>query len=109
MPTTLNQPEPATTTDDGRSPLDLQRSALRDLVALATESATTESLIEHTFQTSAQQAREDHEKATWTLRQRYESAKDQVRNKHREAMAQVGVTYQSGATTAEAETVPRVQ
>src|SRR5205823_5560654 len=87
MPTTLTHTDPARTTDDGRSPLDLQRAALRDLVALATESATTESQIERTFQTSAEQARKDHEKATWTLRQRYESAKDQVRNKHGEALS----------------------
>jgi hypothetical protein len=108
MPTTLNH-TPAAETGDTPSPLDLQRSALRDLVALATESATTESQIERTLHTSVEQEAKDFDKATWTLRQRYESAKEQVRTKHREALAQVTARHQSAVTTAEAETVPRVQ
>lgn len=110
MPTTTANPvEPTSAGDAGLSPLDLQRSALRDLVALATESATTESQIEQTFQASTEQERKEYDKGAWMLRQRYETAKDQVRGKHREALAQVNAAYQSGATTAEAETVPRVQ
>src|SRR4051812_13770195 len=109
MPTTLTQPDAAPDSPATASPLDLQRSALRDLVALATESATTESEIERTFQTSAAQEAKDFDKATWTLRQRYESAKEQVRRKSAEALAKVNEAYKAGATAAEADTVPRVQ
>ena len=109
MSTTLNHTPAAESANDATSPLDLQRGALRDLVALATESATTESQIERTLQTSLGQEAKDFDKSTWTLRQRYESAKEQVRSKHREALAQVNARYESVATEAEAHTVPRVQ
>ena len=109
MPTTLTHTPAAENSTDSPSPLDLQRNALRDLVALATESAATESQIERTLQTSLEQEAKDYDKATWTLRQRYESAREQVRAKSREGLAQVNERYQSVATEAEAVTVPRVQ
>jgi len=108
MPTTLTQPDAAPAPAAGDSPLDLQRSALRDLVALATESATTESRIERDFHAATEQAAKELDKAVWTLRQRYESAKDQVRNKHRDAVAQVTASYGAGEKAVETETVPRV-
>ena len=55
---------------NGQTPLDLQRSALRDLVALSTESATTESEIEREYHAATEQGQRDFEKTTWTIRQR---------------------------------------
>ena len=111
MPTTtLPHTEPGTgpSGEAAPSPLDLQRNALRDLVALATESAATESRIEREFQAATEQGRKDLERMVWTLRQRYEGAKDQVRNQHSEALSRIEEAYNAGASTAEAETVPRV-
>src|SRR6476646_10066489 len=93
---------------DGQTPLDLQRSALRDLVALSTESATTESEIEREYHGGTDQGQKDYEKTTWTIRQRYESARETVKRKHAEALAAIDAKFQAGSTTIEAETVPRV-
>ena len=94
---------------NGQTPLDLQRSALRDLVALSTESATTESKIEREYHAATEQGQKDFEKTTWTIRQRYESARESARRKHAEVLAAVDAKFGAGATTIEAETVPRVQ
>jgi energy-coupling factor transporter ATP-binding protein EcfA2 len=107
MPTTLNHTEP-TAESAPSSPLDMQRAALRDLVALATESATTESEIERTFEAATEQWRKEFDKSTWTLRQRYESAKDGVRTKHAAAVGEIDRKHRSELSTAEADTVPRV-
>jgi hypothetical protein len=93
---------------DGQTPLDRQRSALRDLVALSTESATTESEIERSFQGATEQGQKDYEKTTWTLRQRYDNAREAVRRRHAEVLAAIDAKFNAGSTTIEAETVPRV-
>src|SRR5688500_11150924 len=93
---------------NGDTPLDLQRSALRDLVALSTESATTESEIERAYQTATEQGQKDFEKTTWTIRQRYDGMREAVKNKHREALASVDAKFQRDTQVVEAETVPRV-
>src|SRR5687767_10570089 len=69
--------------------LDLQRRALRDLVALSTECATTESQIDQDFAAALEQGRKDYEKTVWTLRHRYDSTRDSVNAKHRDLLAQV--------------------
>src|SRR5665213_858561 len=48
---------------------DVQRDALRDLVALASDSAATEARIEHEFRTSTEQAGKDFEKSRYYLGQ----------------------------------------
>ncbi|HZN66835.1 MAG TPA: FtsK/SpoIIIE domain-containing protein [Tepidisphaeraceae bacterium] len=107
---------PGTTTDAAsprerseETPLELQRRALRDLVALSTECATTESQIERDHADAIEQGRKDYEKTVWTIRQRYDSTRDSVNAKSRELLEQIESKYQAVATTVEAETVPRVQ
>jgi hypothetical protein len=97
--------DPAT---NGHTPLDLQRSALRDLVALATESATTESEIERAYHAGVEQGQKDYEKATWTIRQRYEGTKETVRVKHRDALGVIDAKFHQDSAAVEADTVPRV-
>src|SRR3954471_22232572 len=93
---------------NGPTPLDLHRSALRDPVALSTESATTESEIEREYQGATEQGQKDFEKTTWTIRQRYESARESARRKHGEVLGAIDAKFKAGSTTIEAETVPRV-
>jgi DNA segregation ATPase FtsK/SpoIIIE, S-DNA-T family len=64
-------PTPRVLKEAGPSPRDVQRDALRDLVALATESAATEAQIEQQFEASTEQARKEFEKAQWAVNQRY--------------------------------------
>ena len=78
---------------NGHTPLDLQRSALRDLVALATESATTESEIERAYHAGVEQGQKDYERATWTIRQRFEGTKEAVRVKHRDALEVIDARF----------------
>ena len=108
--TTLNpiEPVPADAANGTTSPLDLQRGALRDLVALATESATTESEIERAYQAATEQGAKELEKTTWALRQRYDSAKENARAKHKATVAEIDQRHKSEVAAAEAETVPRV-
>src|SRR5882724_4479255 len=65
---------------------DVQRAALRDLVSLATECATTESEIEHTFHAAVEHANKDLETTLWSLQQRLLSAEDSVRYKYDERL-----------------------
>ena len=48
---------------------DVQRDALRDLVALASDSAATEAQIEHEFRTSTEYAIKEFEKSRYYLSQ----------------------------------------
>ena len=100
---------PATTgSANGHTPLDLQRSALRDLVALSVESATTESQIERAFHAAAEQGQKDYEKQVWTIRQRYEGMRESVKAKHREALVAIDERFHAASASVEADTVPRV-
>lgn len=108
MPDTLTPTDARDGANERESLLERQRGALRDLVGLATDSATTESEIEGAFCAATERGRKEVDRATWLLQQRYESAKEQARNQHRDTIAQIGATYAAGAQTAEAETVPKV-
>src|SRR5689334_3450420 len=75
---------------------DVQRAALRELVSLLTESATTESEIE----TRHRAAQEELNKATERVRQdiehRQASSREEADRKHEEWVAQVDAKFQEG-------------
>ena len=93
---------------NGHTPLDLQRAALRDLVALSLESATNESEIERAYHAGAEQGEKDYEKTTWTIRQRYENLRESVKAKHRETVAEIDAKFEEDSAAVEADTAPRV-
>jgi hypothetical protein len=65
-----------------KSPRDVQRGALHDLVALATESAATEAEIERRLQASTEQAGKEFEKAQFQLSQRLTAARAESAEGH---------------------------
>jgi DNA segregation ATPase FtsK/SpoIIIE-like protein len=76
---------------------DVQRTALRDLVALATESAATETEIEQRFQLASEEAEKELQTTRWAAEQRAKSAKDAARQKHQERLAQLEAKYLADA------------
>jgi hypothetical protein len=68
-------------------PRDRQRQALRDLVRLATESASAEAAIEAEYAAAIRDADEKHERALWSLDQRAETQRSQWLDKHAERVA----------------------
>ena len=67
---------------DRRTDRDLQRAALRDLVALASECAKTETDIEQRHKTEIEASNTKLDKALFVTEQRAEHLKEQVRQKH---------------------------
>jgi hypothetical protein len=77
-------PEPAATPSRPPQPLsppDAQRHALRDLMALATECATTEARLDRELESATHSAAEGFEKTTKTIRFRGETALEQGKQK----------------------------
>jgi DNA segregation ATPase FtsK/SpoIIIE, S-DNA-T family len=68
-------------------PRDRQRTALRELVRLATESAAAEAAIEAEYAQLKAEAQEKHERSLWSLDQRAESQRGQIVEKHTERTA----------------------
>src|SRR5512142_1146645 len=90
---------------------DIQRSALHDLVALATESAATEAQIERLFKASTEDAAKEAEKSRWTINARYRGYEDSLRHKHEERVANARSKYEADKAALEqslAETRERV-
>ncbi|HEX8913419.1 MAG TPA: hypothetical protein VF796_13745, partial [Humisphaera sp.] len=71
------------------SPVDAQRAALRDLIALATESAATEARIDRELQAALKAAAETFERARQTIDARYAQQTKAAAEKHAAAVAAV--------------------
>src|SRR5688500_4029773 len=71
-----------------RTDRDLQRSALRDLVELATDCAATEAEIETRLSTTLEGAERALAQTSSTLSLRFDSMRQQVQKKHAERIAE---------------------
>jgi hypothetical protein len=71
------------------SPRDIQREALHDLVALATDCAETEAQIEQQFRTSTEQAGREFEKSQYQLAQKLVALKDEAIQNHNARMSRL--------------------
>src|SRR6185437_13868768 len=98
----LALPRPEAAAAPAASPRDLQRDALRDLVALATECAATEARIELEHRSSTEQAKKTLEKTTWTLAQRFTSLDEAARQEHQDELANVHSRHQAELADAKA-------
>src|SRR4051812_5261878 len=85
------EPEEATPDATGGPPEDdavqyreQQRIALRDLVQLATEAATTEAEIERKHQVAIKEADEEFKRASREVEEAYVLAREQVEAEHKE-------------------------
>src|ERR1700722_13559977 len=77
---------------------DVQRDALRDLVALAADSAATEAQIEHQFRTSTEQAVKEFEKSRYFLSQQTAADQAQAGQLHKQQMRELLERYESETT-----------
>jgi DNA segregation ATPase FtsK/SpoIIIE, S-DNA-T family len=96
-PPTDVSPLPPPVAADARTPRDVQRSALRDLVALATECATTETEVELRFQKSTEQLNKELDTAVWSIQQRHLANADKVRQKHEERRTAIDAKFNADA------------
>jgi len=78
-----------------KSPRDVQRDALHDLVALATESAATEAEIERRFRTSTEQAGKEFEKTQFQLGQRHAAERAGAEERHQQRAAELHAQFMS--------------
>jgi S-DNA-T family DNA segregation ATPase FtsK/SpoIIIE len=74
---------------------DIQRGALRDLIALAAECASTESEIEREYRTSSEQAKSGVSDRAFALDQRHVKAKEEAEQKHHEQITGVARQYKA--------------
>ena len=68
---------------------DVQRNALRDLVALATQSAATEAQIEQQYRSATEQANKELEKTNWSIEQRFASLSESTAQQHQEKLSEI--------------------
>ena len=83
-----------------KSPRDVQRDALHDLVALATESAATEAEIERRFRSTSEQADKEFEKAQFQLAQRHVADRAAAKDEHQQRAAQLHAQFMAEITEA---------
>src|SRR5688500_20262567 len=96
MTQTETQPQslsPGAPAPERNTERDLQRSALRDLVALATECAARENEIEQALERATTSASRAHEQAVEKIELRTEGAKQEVTERHAEQAAKVSAQY----------------
>src|SRR4051794_32651896 len=93
MPDQIEQPADTLAAADRASARDLQRAALRDLVALASECTRTEVQIERKHVTEINAAEENLDKTLFVTEQRSEHLKDQIRQKYQEQVEQINAKF----------------
>ena len=79
----------------GPSPRDVQRDALRDLVALAGDCAATEARIEQEYRSSTEQSDKELEKAQWQTSEHYAALLESARQEHEGRLAAVEAQYEA--------------
>jgi hypothetical protein len=89
----VTTPSPARDRAPVKSPRDVQREALHDLVALATESATTEAEIESRWRVSTEQAAKEFEKTQYSLVQRMTAARAALAEKHQQRASELHAAF----------------
>src|SRR4051812_11644882 len=93
MPDQIEQPPQTLETRERHSDRDLQRAALRDLVALATECLTAEAQIEQKHRAETSVAEEKLDKTLFVTEQRGEHLKEQIRQKYAEHVAKIKAKF----------------
>ena len=78
-----------------RTDRDVQRGALRDLVSLAADSATTESDIEREYRTGQEQAKTGVGDRAFAIDQRHRQAVEEAEIKHKSRLAELSSQYKS--------------
>src|SRR5580692_4494089 len=91
--------EPATSAEKR----DQQRDALRDLVALATECATTEAQIDRKLQSTLEDATKELEKSKWAIEQRFNSAQDAGKTEYQTRVNHAKASYKAAMVKLEEE------
>src|SRR5690348_9412692 len=86
--------------DPGKSPRDVQRDALRDLVVLATESAATEAEIERRLRSTTEQAGKEFEKTQFQLQQRHATERAAAEDRHQQRAAELHSQFMAEVTDA---------
>ena len=90
----MEQPSQTLPVGERRTDRDLQRAALRDLVALASECARTESEIELRHKTELENAEQTLDKTLFVTEQRAEHLKEQVREKHTDHTGKIATKFE---------------
>ncbi|HEX4123260.1 MAG TPA: FtsK/SpoIIIE domain-containing protein [Tepidisphaeraceae bacterium] len=104
MTTTTTPPESATTESvTSTAKRDQQRDALRDLVALATECATTEAQIDRKLQSTVEDATKELEKAKWAIEQRFNSSQDAAKTEYQTRTKHAKASYKAAMVKLEEE------
>ena len=95
MTQTETQPQPldATAPAERNTERDLQRAALRDLVALSTECAARETEIEQALERAVTSANREFDRKVEQIELRAEGAKQEAREQHAERAAKVNAQY----------------
>ena len=73
---------------------DIQRMALRDLVILATDCATTEEQIERRYEAELEAARKDMHRANLEVDTRFKAMRAALEREHEQRMSQIEARYQ---------------
>ena len=94
MPEQIEQAPNLLARSERPSDRDLQRAALRDLVALASECARTETEIEKRHKTELEEAAVKLDKSLFVTEQRGEHLKEQVRQKYAEHIQKIDKQFQ---------------
>src|SRR5438477_1432992 len=89
MPDQIEQSPQTLARSERRTDRDLQRAALRDLVALASECARTEAQIEQRHKTEVEESDVKLDKTLFVTEQRGEHLKEQVKQKHHDHIEQI--------------------
>ncbi|HEY8665500.1 MAG TPA: hypothetical protein VIL86_02490, partial [Tepidisphaeraceae bacterium] len=92
----LPAPTPANAPGSAGAPTDrdLQRSALRDLVLLSTESAAMESEIERRLQAALEEGKKDLQKMLWQVEDRYKALLTTIQQRYSERVARIDQQFQ---------------
>ena len=102
-------PAAQTVPETGDSTRDLQRAALHDLVVLSTESAATEARIDATRVKSQEAAAKELDKSTFSVRERFRSLEEQVRQKYADRIARTEAAWTQGVAKTESEAKTALQ
>src|SRR5688500_12757255 len=81
------------------SPRDVQRSALHDLVKLATDSAATESQIERQLHAELDAAGKEFERQSKSLDDRFKKLQQEIRQQHQEKLTAAEELYEDQTAT----------
>jgi hypothetical protein len=78
-----------------RSGIDIQRGALRDLVALSADCATIESDIERTYRTDKEQASKSQSDCNFEIEQRFVQMQEAANTNHATRLAELAAQYKA--------------